>query len=137
MLRIADLNQVPILTILFSVLAVAGVYIFGQITYHLRNILLLGLVGGFLALILNPLVLFLQTWKVKRRGAAVAIVTFVALRPSSDLPSSSAIRWSTASLDSRTHSLATSPRRSTARVRLDTSSPATTSRAGCDVSRPS
>ena len=79
MLRIADLNQVPILTILFSVLAVAGVYIFGQITYHLRNILLLGLVGGFLALILNPLVLFLQTWKVKRRGAAVAIVAFVAL----------------------------------------------------------
>ena len=79
MLRIADLNQVPILTILFSVLAVAGVYIFGQVVYHLRDILLLGLVGGFLALILNPLVLFLQNWKVKRRGAAVAVVTLVAL----------------------------------------------------------
>ena len=79
MLRIADLNQVPILTILFAVLTVAGVYIFGQVIYHLRDLLLLGLVGGFLALILNPLVLFLQHWRVKRRGAAVAIVTFVAL----------------------------------------------------------
>jgi predicted PurR-regulated permease PerM len=40
---------------------------------------MLGLVGGFVALILNPTVVALQHWKVKRRGGAVAIVTLVAL----------------------------------------------------------
>lgn len=77
--RIADGQSVPVLTILFSVFIVAGVYLSGQLIYHLRILLLLGLVGGFIALILNPLVVALQHWRVKRRGAAVAIVTFVAL----------------------------------------------------------
>ena len=77
--RIADGQSVPVLTILFSVFIVAGVYLSGQLIYHLRILLLLGLVGGFIALILNPVVVALQHWRVKRRGAAVAIVTFVAL----------------------------------------------------------
>lgn len=77
--RIADGNSVPVLTILFAVFAVAGVYLAGQVIYHLRDLLLLGLVGGFVALILNPLVVALQHWRVKRRGGAVAIVTFAAL----------------------------------------------------------
>lgn len=77
--RLADGNSVPVLTILFAVFAVAGVYLAGQVIYHLRDLLMLGLVGGFIALILNPLVVALQHWRVKRRGGAVAIVTFVAL----------------------------------------------------------
>jgi predicted PurR-regulated permease PerM len=78
-LRIATGNSVPVLTILFAVFAVAIIYLSGQVIYHLRDLLLLGLVGGFIALILNPVVVTLQHWRVKRRGAAVAIVTFVAL----------------------------------------------------------
>jgi predicted PurR-regulated permease PerM len=78
-LRIADVNSVPVLTILFAVFIVAGVYLSGQVIYHLRTLLLLGLVGGFVALILNPVVVSLQHWRIKRRGAAVAIVTFAAL----------------------------------------------------------
>jgi predicted PurR-regulated permease PerM len=70
---------VPVLTIFFAVFIVAGVYLSGQLIYHLRDLLLLGLVGGFVALILNPVVVSLQHWRVKRRGAAVAIVTLVAL----------------------------------------------------------
>jgi predicted PurR-regulated permease PerM len=78
-LRIASGNSVPVLTILFAVLTVAIIYLSGQVIYHLRVLLLLGLVGGFIALILNPVVVSLQHWRVKRRGGAVAIVTFVAL----------------------------------------------------------
>ena len=33
------------------------------------------LVGGFIALVLNPLVVALQRWRVPRRGLAVTIVT--------------------------------------------------------------
>jgi predicted PurR-regulated permease PerM len=32
-------------------------------------------VAGFVALILNPLVLYLQHWRIRRRGWAVAVVT--------------------------------------------------------------
>jgi predicted PurR-regulated permease PerM len=79
MLRTADLNSVPVLSILFAIFAVVAVYISGQVIYHLRDLLMLGLIGGFIALILNPMVVALQHWKVKRRGGAVAIVTLVAL----------------------------------------------------------
>lgn len=79
MLALADVNSVPVLTILFAVFTVTGVYLSGQVIYHLRVLLMLGLIGGFIALILNPIVVALQHWKVRRRGAAVAIVTFVAL----------------------------------------------------------
>jgi len=40
---------------------------------------LLMVVAGFIALLLNPLVVLLQRWKVKHRGAAVAIVTVLGL----------------------------------------------------------
>ncbi|HEY5092109.1 MAG TPA: AI-2E family transporter [Acidimicrobiales bacterium] len=79
MLATADLNSVPVLSILFAIFAVVAVYISGQVIYHLRALLMLGLVGGFIALILNPMVVALQHWRVKRRGGAVAIVTLVAL----------------------------------------------------------
>src|SRR5271154_1717217 len=79
MLRTADLNSVPVLSILFAIFAVVAVYISGQVIYHLRDLLVLGLIGGFIALILNPMVVALQHWRIKRRGGAVAIVTLVAL----------------------------------------------------------
>jgi predicted PurR-regulated permease PerM len=79
MLRTADLNSVPVLSILFAIFAVVLVYISGQVIYHLRDLLMLGLIGGFIALILNPMVVGLQHWRIKRRGGAVAIVTFGAL----------------------------------------------------------
>jgi predicted PurR-regulated permease PerM len=79
MLRHADAQQVPVRAILFTVAVVAGVFIMGQVLYRLRTILLIGLLSGFIALILNPLVVLLQDWKIRRRGAAVAVVTFVAV----------------------------------------------------------
>ena len=79
MLRHADAQQVPVRAILFTVAVVAGVFIMGQVMYRLRTILLVGLLSGFIALILNPLVVILQNWKIRRRGAAVAVVTFVAV----------------------------------------------------------
>jgi predicted PurR-regulated permease PerM len=70
----AKLNDVPLLTIITAVMVVVAVYFTGKILYRLRDILLLMLVGGFLALILNPLVDGLERWKIRRRGYAVAIV---------------------------------------------------------------
>ena len=75
----AESHNVPLRTILVTVFVVAGVYLAGLILYRLRNLLLIMLVGGFVALLLNPLVDFLQRGKIRRRGAAVLIVTIAAL----------------------------------------------------------
>ncbi len=72
-------KQVPLQTIIVTIALVVVVYLTGKLLYRLRDIVLLMLVGGFLALILNPLVAALQRWKVPRRGVAVAIVTLWAL----------------------------------------------------------
>ncbi len=74
LLRRADASNVPLRTILVTVFTVAGVYLAGLVLYRLRDLLLLMLVGGFLALILNPLVVGLQRLGIGRRGPAVAIV---------------------------------------------------------------
>ena len=79
LLRAADVNRVPVRSILFTIATVAGVYLAGQVLFRLRTILIIGLLSGFIALILNPLVVALQKWKVKRRGYAVAIVTLIAV----------------------------------------------------------
>jgi predicted PurR-regulated permease PerM len=70
---------VPLPTILVTVLVVALAYFAGKVIYRLRDIILLMVVAGFIALLLNPLVIVLQRWKVKRRGWAVTIVTFWAV----------------------------------------------------------
>ncbi|MGH3408705.1 MAG: AI-2E family transporter [Streptosporangiaceae bacterium] len=67
---------IPLPTILITVLVVALAYLAGKVIYRLRDIILLMVVAGFIALLLNPLVVALQRWKVKRRGLAVAVVTF-------------------------------------------------------------
>ena len=57
---------------------VVAVYLLGAVLYRLRAVLMIGLLAGFIALILNPLVVALEQWKIRRRGVAVAIVTLLA-----------------------------------------------------------
>ena len=75
LLRWADLRSVPLRTILVTIAIVVAVYLLGKLLYRLRDVVLLMLVGGFIALVLNPLVVALQRWRVPRRGLAVTIVT--------------------------------------------------------------
>jgi predicted PurR-regulated permease PerM len=77
--KAADSKGVPLRTIVVAVLVVAFFYLSGKLIYRLRDVVLLMLVAGFIALLLNPLVLLLQRYVVRRRGFAVAIVTAVAL----------------------------------------------------------
>ena len=51
-------------------------YVLGKVLYRLRDVVLIMVIAGFIALLLNPLVVALQRWKVPRRGFAVTIVTF-------------------------------------------------------------
>ncbi len=74
----AEANNVPLRTILVTVFVVAGVYLAALVLYRLRDVLLIMLVGGFVALLLNPLVDALQRWRVPRRGVAVFVVTLMA-----------------------------------------------------------
>jgi predicted PurR-regulated permease PerM len=76
--KVADKSGVPLRTIIVAVLVVVFFYLSGKLIYRLRDVVLLLLVAGFIAVILNPLVLLL-TRLVKRRSLAVAIVTLVAL----------------------------------------------------------
>jgi len=71
----AQVNDVPLKSILVTIFTIVLVFVIGKLLYRLRDVLLLMLVGGFIALLLNPLVLFLQHWKLPRRGMAVFVVT--------------------------------------------------------------
>jgi predicted PurR-regulated permease PerM len=75
----AETRRVPLRTIVVTVAVVAATYLLGELIYRLRDIILLLLVAGFVALLLNPLVVLLQRRLVKRRGVAVAIVTLWAV----------------------------------------------------------
>jgi predicted PurR-regulated permease PerM len=75
LLQWSDLRSVPLRTILVTIAIVVAVYLLGKLLYRLRDVVLLMLVGGFIALVLNPLVVALQRWRVPRRGLAVTIVT--------------------------------------------------------------
>jgi predicted PurR-regulated permease PerM len=77
--KAADKSGVPLRTIIVAVLVVAFFYLSGKLIYRLRDVVLLLLVAGFIALILNPLVLLLQRYVTRRRGLAVLVVTAVAL----------------------------------------------------------
>jgi predicted PurR-regulated permease PerM len=65
---------VPLATILVTVAVVALTYLAGKLAYRIRDVLLMIAVAGFVCLILNPLVVALQRWGIRRRGWAVAIV---------------------------------------------------------------
>ena len=79
LLQAAQRRHVPLLTILVTVAVVAATYLAGKLIYRIRDILLLILVAGFVALLLNPIVNLLQRRLFRRRGVAVAIVTLLAL----------------------------------------------------------
>ena len=74
--RAAARRGIPLPAILTTVGVVVATYVLGKVLYRLRDVLLIMVVAGFVALLLNPLVVALQRWKVRRRGFAVTIVTF-------------------------------------------------------------
>jgi predicted PurR-regulated permease PerM len=71
----ADVRHVPLRTIVVTVAVVAVTYLTGKLIYRLRDIVLLIVVAGFLALLLNPIVVMLERKLSLRRGAAVTIVS--------------------------------------------------------------
>ncbi len=76
--RYADVRHVPLRTIVVTVGVVAATYLAGKLIYRLREIVLIILVAGFVALLLNPLVVVLERRLHLRRGFAVTIVTILA-----------------------------------------------------------
>ena len=77
--EVAEARGVPLRTILATVGVVVAVYLAGKVVYKLREILLLIVVAGFVALLLDPAVVHLQRIGLKRRGSAVAVVTVIAV----------------------------------------------------------
>ena len=75
----ADRARVPLRTIIAAVLVVGACYLSAKLVYRLRDVVLLLLVAGFIALILNPVVRVVQRYVTRRRGLAVTAVTGVAL----------------------------------------------------------
>ena len=76
--RAAAARGVPLPTILVTVAVLALTYLAAKLAYRLRDVLLLIVVAGFIALILNPFVVFVQR-RLRRRGPAVAVVTIWAI----------------------------------------------------------
>ncbi len=70
----AAAHGVPLRTILTAAAVLVLFYLAGKLIYRLRDVILLILVAAFLAALLNPLVMALQRWKIRRRGLAVAVV---------------------------------------------------------------
>jgi predicted PurR-regulated permease PerM len=75
----AEMRRVPLRTIIAAILAVAFFFLAGKLIYRLRGVVLLLLVAGFLALILNPLVRVAEKWLIKRHGLAVTAVAVLML----------------------------------------------------------
>src|SRR5580698_5520614 len=71
----AAARGVPLAAILVTVAVVALTYLAGKLAYRIRDVLLVVLVAGVIAVILNPLVVALQRWRIRRRGWAVAILS--------------------------------------------------------------
>jgi predicted PurR-regulated permease PerM len=71
-------RNVPLRAILVTVAVVVLVYLSGKVIDRLRGVILLLVVAGFIALLLNSLVVALQQ-RVRRRGIAVALVTALAI----------------------------------------------------------
>ncbi len=74
----AEARGVPLRAILTAIVAVIAFYLAGKLVYRLREVILLLVVSGFIALLLNPLVVAVQRL-VGRRGVAVAAVTLLAV----------------------------------------------------------
>jgi predicted PurR-regulated permease PerM len=78
-LKLAARRDVPLEAIVVTIGLIALAYVLGELLYILRDVVMLLLVAGFAALILDAPVLALQHWKVRRRGFAVAIVMVCAV----------------------------------------------------------
>jgi predicted PurR-regulated permease PerM len=74
----ANARGIPLQAIVAAVAVVAATYLAGTLLYRLRDVVLLLLVAGFFAVLLNPLVTGLQH-RVRRRGAAVFLVTVLSV----------------------------------------------------------
>ena len=70
----AESRGIPLRAILTAVAVVVLVYVAAKVLEHLRDVILLMVVASFIAVVLNPLVVALQRWRIKRRGLAVAVV---------------------------------------------------------------
>ena len=70
----ADRRRVPLRTILVTAGVVVATYLAGKLIYLLRDVMLLMLVAGFVAILLSPAVAKVQR-RIPRRGLAVMIVT--------------------------------------------------------------
>ncbi len=68
----------PLRAILATVGVVVVVFLAGKVIDRLRGVIVLLVVAGFIALLLNPLVVVLRRW-LGRRGTAVAVVTLLAV----------------------------------------------------------
>ncbi len=77
--KAAEVRNIPLRTIVTTVAIVAATYLAGKLIYRLRDIVVLLLVAGFVTVLLNPIVNFLQRRLFPRRGIAVAIVTLWAV----------------------------------------------------------
>lgn len=77
--ELAEERHIPLRAILTTVAVVVVVYLAGRLVYKLREVLLLIVVAGFIALLLNPAVVLTQRYVARRRGVAVGVVTLVAL----------------------------------------------------------
>jgi predicted PurR-regulated permease PerM len=75
----SDERHVPLQAILITVGVVVTTVLAGKVIFKLREVLLLMAVAGFIALLLNPVVILLQRVGVRRRGYAVSIVTAFAV----------------------------------------------------------
>jgi predicted PurR-regulated permease PerM len=75
----AEVRKIPLRTIVVAVAVVAITYLAGKLIYRIRDIVLLFLVAGFVAVLLNPIVVLLQRKLFPRRGVAVGIVTLLAV----------------------------------------------------------
>jgi predicted PurR-regulated permease PerM len=77
--KYADVRNVPLRTIVVTVAVVAVTYLAGKLIYRIRDIVLLFVVAGFVAVLLNPLVVVLERKLRLRRGGAVTIVSLLAV----------------------------------------------------------
>jgi predicted PurR-regulated permease PerM len=70
----AESRGVPLRTIIAAATVVVVFYLAGKLIFRLREVILLMVMAGFLAALLNPLVVALQRWRIRRRGWAVTVV---------------------------------------------------------------
>jgi len=74
----AESKGIPLRAILAAAGVIVLVYVAAKLVYRLRDVILIIVVAGFIAVILNPLVVALHRWHL-RRGWAVAAVTLWAI----------------------------------------------------------